>query len=208
MLRQIEVLRELKADRDEVADALRDKADLGALNGIVSMEQFDAVRGDFEKQIGAAYDKFNNQESVWQASILLVVTLVCRLLVIFVKRHLRHHLLQKAIEDHLRELNEKADRIQVVSLRDDINKYLVDFRAQLKFMSDIVGEPKAFATAKKMFRDAACLSCSTPAHMELEEPNKVPALPGVRPPAIGAEAPKQKKECYPGLPIPHPIDPR
>lgn len=66
--KQIEVLRETKSDRDEVADALKDKAGLAALNGLVSRQEFDAVRGDFEKRIGSAYDKFNNQEVVWQVS--------------------------------------------------------------------------------------------------------------------------------------------
>lgn len=64
------MLREVKSDRDEVADALRDKAGLGELNGLVTQQQFNAVRGDFEKRIGSAYDKFNNQEIVWQVSIL------------------------------------------------------------------------------------------------------------------------------------------
>lgn len=66
MWNQIELLRGTKSDRDEVADALRDKAGLGALNGLVTQAQFDAVRGDFEKRIGASYDKFNNQEIIWQ----------------------------------------------------------------------------------------------------------------------------------------------
>lgn len=66
MWKQIEILRDTKSDRDEVADALKDKAGLDALNGLVSRQEFDAVRGDFEKRIGSAYDKFNNQEIVWQ----------------------------------------------------------------------------------------------------------------------------------------------
>ncbi|KAI8428987.1 hypothetical protein MSG28_007579 [Choristoneura fumiferana] len=64
--KQIELIREAKSDRDEVTDALRDKAGIGSLNGLVSLEQFQAVRGDLEKRIRAAYDKFNNQEVVWQ----------------------------------------------------------------------------------------------------------------------------------------------
>lgn len=49
-----------------MADALSDKAGIAALNGLVSMEQYLAVRGDFEKRIGLAYDKFNNKEITWQ----------------------------------------------------------------------------------------------------------------------------------------------
>ncbi|CAG5040304.1 unnamed protein product [Parnassius apollo] len=65
---QIEQLRDTKPDREEVSDALRDKAGLEALNGLVSQQHFDAVRGDFQKSISAAYEKFNNQELIWQAS--------------------------------------------------------------------------------------------------------------------------------------------
>lgn len=53
-----------------MTDALRDKAGIKDLNGLVSLEQFDAVRGDLEKRIASAYDKFNNQEIIWQVGIL------------------------------------------------------------------------------------------------------------------------------------------
>ncbi|CAG9560532.1 unnamed protein product [Danaus chrysippus] len=187
--KQIEILRETKSDREEVADALRDKAGLGALNGLVSQEQFDAVRGDFEKRIGAAYDKFNNQEIIWQ----------------------------KAIDDLLRELNEKADWMQVASLRDDVNANLEKLRQNIKSIMDIVGEPTAAAISKKLFHDTACLSCATPAIMKLEKPDLVPALPAFPKPgdqlATDSDTSKPKEDgdhllCYPGRPIPHPKDPR
>ncbi|OWR54411.1 Glutamine-rich protein 2 [Danaus plexippus plexippus] len=187
--KQIEILRETKSDREEVADALRDKAGLGALNGLVSQQQFDAVRGDFEKRIGAAYDKFNNQEIIWQ----------------------------KAIDDLLRELNEKADWIQVASLRDDVNANLEKLRKNIKSIMDIVGEPNAAAVSKKLFHDTACLSCASPANMELEKPDLIPALPAFPKsgdqPATDSETNKPKEDgdhllCYPGRPIPHPKDPR
>ncbi|XP_060801102.1 serine-rich adhesin for platelets [Amyelois transitella] len=183
--REIEILRGIKSDRDEVADALRDKVGLGTLNGLVSLEQFDAVRGDMEQRIGAAYDKFNNQEIIWQ----------------------------KAIDDLLRELSEKADYSQLVFLREDIQMNLEKLRKRLQEMLDIVGEPQAAAVARKVHRDTNCLSCSTPAFMHLVEPHKVPllpAMPGTRPPTLGAESPAKVEDgsCYPGLPIPHPRDPR
>lgn len=82
-------------------------------------------------------------------------------------------------------------------------------------MFQIVGEPNAAAVTRKLFRDATCLSCATPAHMNLEEPGIVAALPalsGSRPPVYGAEAWKNTKGegdrqlCFPGQPIPHPQD--
>lgn len=68
MWNQIEILRDTKSDRDEVVDALRDKAGLDTLNGLVFRHEYDAVRGDFEKRIGITYEKFDNQEIAWQVS--------------------------------------------------------------------------------------------------------------------------------------------
>ncbi|XP_046960393.1 myosin-9-like [Vanessa cardui] len=187
--KQIEILRGTKSDRDEVADALRDKAGIGALNGLVTQQQFDAVRGDFEKRIAASYDKFNNQEIIWQ----------------------------KAIDDLLRELNEKAGLEQIASLRDDINTNLQKLRNKVHAMMEIVGEPRSAATTKKIIRDTACLSCASPAQMDMIEPNLIPplpALPSKRSPAIEADNFTKPKEdgdrvlCYPGRPIQHPRDPR
>lgn len=185
--KQIEVLRDTKSDRDEVADALRDKAGLAALNGLVSRQEFDAVRGDFEKRIGSAYDKFNNQEVVWQ----------------------------KAIDELLRELSEKADYIQVISLQDSIAKYLDKFNSKIHAMMEIVGEPRAAAISRKMFRDAACLCCATPAH--LDNPKSGPSFPGFpssQLPAMENDGRRKPGDdgdhgvCYPGFPVPHPVDPR
>ncbi|KPI97837.1 Glutamine-rich protein 2 [Papilio xuthus] len=183
---EIEVLREVKPDRDEVADALRDKAGLKALNGLVSQNHFDAVRGDFQKSVAAAYDKFNNQEIVWQ----------------------------KAIDDIFRELSEKADWVQLNSLSNDIDNKLKMLNSRAQLIMDILGEPVAAATTKKLFRDSACLSCSTPAHMETTETDTIPKLPEFPKPAqkgLDTEQtskPTEEHVCIPGRPIPHVIDPR
>lgn len=125
--------------------------------------------------------------------------------------------LQKAIDDLLRELSEKADWIQLVSLQASINQYLEKLKAKIQAMADVVGEPRAATVTRKLHREAECLSCATPAHMELETFKGPPSLPGfgvARPPAIGAEAEATPKEdgdhrvCYPDMPIPHAIDPR
>lgn len=117
----------------------------------------------------------------------------------------------------IKVLNEKADLIQVHSLRDEIDKYFNMIKARMQIIADIVGEPKSAIVSKKVFRDTICISCGSPAHMDLEEPCKVPALskfPSARQPAEGAEAESQYKEggdykpCYPNLPITHARDPR
>lgn len=79
---------------------------------------------------------------------------------------------------------------------------------------DILGEPVAAATTKKLFRDSACLSCSTPAHMEPTESETIPKLPEFPKSAqkgVDTEQtskPAQDNVCIPGRPVPHAIDPR
>lgn len=86
-------------------------------------------------------------------------------------------------------------------------------KARIDGIDEILGEPKAVAVTRRVFRDAACLSCSAPAYMDMAGPGMVPMLPPVRLPGIGAESPEPKEDgdhrvCYPGLPIPHERDPR
>lgn len=113
-------------------------------------------------------------------------------------------------------MSEKADWVQVASLRDDVNNNLEKLRNRVNEMMKIVGEPRAAAISRTLFQNAACLSCSSPAHMQLEEP-RIPTLPAFtkanRQSSIGTDDVKPKEDgdhgiCYPGKPIPHPPDPR
>lgn len=217
--KQIEILRDTKSDREEVADALRDKAGLGALNGLVSRQEFDAIRDEFGNHIKAAYEKFNKQEIVWQVilrtfndrHVKRVRKKQC------IKTYMSYIKFQEAIDDLSKELNDKADWIQVASLQGSINHFLEKFRDKIRMLEEVVGEPRAAAVTRKVFRDAACLSCATPAHMDMESkftPSSLPAFP-LRPPAVGAENTSKPKEdgdhgdvCYPGLRVPHAEDQR
>lgn len=118
----------------------------------------------------------------------------------------------------LRELGEKADLVQLYGLRDEINKYLSAMRSRVQFISDIVGEPKAAIVSRKLFRDTVCISCSSPATMEIEEFEIPPVLPKF-PDRKKADAERMDEKnqikgdgdhkiCYPGLPIPHPRHPK
>ena len=111
-------------------------------------------------------------------------------------------------------LNEKADLVQIQCLKDDINKHLNKFQDRIQIIQDIVGDPKTPMVSRKVFRDAACLSCSTPAHMDSEEQNKEPALAKSTQPAKGDDRKSETKGggdygiCYPNTPIPHQRDQR
>ncbi|KAI8428991.1 hypothetical protein MSG28_007580 [Choristoneura fumiferana] len=148
---KINELQQKKSTRDEVTDALSDKAGIAALNGLVTMEQYQAVRGDFEKRIGHAYDKFNNKEITWQ----------------------------KAIDDLVRELNEKTDLHQLVYLNKEIQKYLTLMRKYLDDMLALVGDIDPITTKRKVERSDNCLSCGTQFNAETDED-----LSETRPPVI------------------------
>lgn len=109
------------------------------------------------------------------------------------------------------KLNEKGDWTQFAALRDSIGKYLNEFRDKIDKLIMIVGEPKAAATSKLLFRNTECLSCGVPARMETM-PSTMPQLPALRKTCtddakdIGEDG--DHRICIQGLPVPHPRDTR
>lgn len=128
---------------------------------------------------------------------------------------MRNFSFQKAIDDLIRELNEKADLIQVLSLQESIDWYVERYGARIRAMEEIVGDLRMTTVSKKLHREVNCLSCSAPAHLELDQYKtgaSSPEFPPSRPPGVGAAKPKEDGDhagiCYPGLPVPHEVDPR
>lgn len=63
---EIELLRDTKADRDEVEDAFRDKAGIELLNGLVTQEEFVANIKEFEKNEDIIRKTMHDEEVMWQ----------------------------------------------------------------------------------------------------------------------------------------------
>lgn len=61
MLEQIELLKTIKADKEEIHDVLADKADACAVNRKVSHDQFDAACDDLSRGIEDALSKLTQQ---------------------------------------------------------------------------------------------------------------------------------------------------
>lgn len=106
--------------------------------------------------------------------------------------------------------------VQLECLKDGMLKHLNELSARMDAIAAIVGEPKTAVITKKLFRDSACICCSTPATMDMETSQQFPKLPKF-PGGKRGEDSENKKEitgdgdtrpCYYGLPILHPIDPR
>ncbi|XP_063361160.1 uncharacterized protein LOC134650184 [Cydia amplana] len=186
--KEIELIRDAKADREEIADVLRDKAGIENLNGMVSAGEFNAICADIETKMNASYNKFNNQELVWQM----------------------------AIDDLAKSIKEKGDWKDIYTLREDINRHLNNLQDKVDKLIEVVGEPRAAAIRKKLFSDTDCVCCGTPASMNIEVPVQLlPNFDKIRASADGAEAPNIPKEdgdhaglCIPGRTVAHPKDAR
>lgn len=68
MLEQIEMLKTVKADREDLEDALADKADTCAVNRKVSHDQFDAACDDLSRGIEESLAKLTQQVSIYRVS--------------------------------------------------------------------------------------------------------------------------------------------
>lgn len=61
MIEQIELLKTVKADREDLEDALADKADACQINRKVSHEQFDAAYDEITKSLENTLEKLRQQ---------------------------------------------------------------------------------------------------------------------------------------------------
>lgn len=100
--------------------------------------------------------------------------------------------LQQAIENLEGRLDQKVDLPVVESLRNSVKDNMQNLKQRISYIAEIVGEPKAAALARKLHRDATCLSCAAPAYMDTEE-CILPILPAVKRPTIGAKIPVEEK---------------
>ncbi|XP_045774266.1 trichohyalin-like [Maniola jurtina] len=160
LLECMEMLREQKADRDEVLDGLRDKADSSRLAGLLTEVEFAEARADFERRIGLCYDKFERQDAVWQ----------------------------EAIKDMKYTTEKKAELVELLSMRDDAQRQLQNLNDKIRVLAAALGEPKAALLTRKMAEGATCGACRERALMELHEATHgaPPRLPALRPPPVGA----------------------
>ncbi|CAH0686038.1 unnamed protein product [Spodoptera exigua] len=159
----VEMLREQKADRDEVFDGLRDKADICRLNGLLHEEDFEHARTVLENELKLCYEKFKKQDHMWMT----------------------------ALKDLKAMAGSKAEIIQLMALKDSATEELRSIQAQLRELYIMLGEPKAAILMRMLAKNAACAACLTPALMEPTDPNyaKPFVMPAFRPPPLGEEEP-------------------
>ncbi|XP_037301117.1 plectin [Manduca sexta] len=175
----VEMLREQKADRDEVQDGLRDKADISRLAGLLTEKVFASSRGELERRLELCHDKFRKQELVWMG----------------------------AIKDLMQITESKAELMQLMAARDDAQLQLRDLHHKLHRLADILGEPTAAMLTRKLARDATCGACMVPALMSPWDANygSPPPLPALRPRPTGAEQ-EPEEPCLRDFEPPPPPD--
>ncbi|XP_025155965.1 glutamine-rich protein 2 [Harpegnathos saltator] len=140
LLEQIEILKTIKADKEDLEDALADKADAQAVSKKVSHDRFDAACDDLARGLMETVDKLNKQELIWQ----------------------------QALDKVQNEIASKVDKIEMTPLKDLVNTRLKSLQEKLKCMAEMKRENEAAGT-KKMLKDVQCISCDKDAVMKTEE---------------------------------------
>ncbi|XP_045524581.1 uncharacterized abhydrolase domain-containing protein DDB_G0269086-like isoform X2 [Pieris brassicae] len=162
----VELLREQKADKDEVADGLRDKADTSRLAGLLTEAEFALARADLERRLAVCHDKFQRQDNVWMT----------------------------AVKDLNKILDGKSEILDLLSCRDEVQKQLQLLHDRLQVLAAVLGEPKAAAVKRQLAAGASCAACGTAALMSPRDATRgaPPRLPALRPPPAGAPS---KEPC-------------
>ncbi|XP_011057138.1 PREDICTED: glutamine-rich protein 2-like [Acromyrmex echinatior] len=143
LLEQIEVLKTVKANKEDLEDALADKADTQAVNRKVSHDQFDAACDGLARGLEEAIDKLTKQESIWQ----------------------------QALDEVQNEIATKVDKGELTPLKDFVDEKLKLLQEKLKIMVEARREIEAAGT-KKLLKDVQCISCDKDVAMRTEEVGK------------------------------------
>ncbi|CAL7944833.1 unnamed protein product [Xylocopa violacea] len=150
LLEQVELLKTIKADREDLEDALADKADAQAINRKVSYDQFDAACDDLAQGLEEAISKLGQQEAIWQ----------------------------EALEEVQKEIEGKVDKMEMSPLKDFVNNRLKLLQEKLKKVAEAREQLEAAGT-KKLLTDVQCISCDKDVVMRMDggQKFKVATLP-------------------------------
>ncbi|CAH1104755.1 unnamed protein product [Psylliodes chrysocephalus] len=155
LVEQIELLKTVKADREDLEDALAEKADACQINRKVSYEQFDQACGDMAKTLDEAINKLTQQEQVWTLALTNIQT----------------------------EVGTKMDKNELNPLRDFINSKLKALQDKFKALTAMKKEQEAAGTKTRFLKNVNCISCDNEVVMRKHmEPNHMPQPYALPPP--------------------------
>ncbi|KAJ2946276.1 hypothetical protein O0L34_g12317 [Tuta absoluta] len=147
LLEQIELLKVIKMDREDMAEAMAEKADIRMLQRKVSHDQFEMACEDLAKGLEHAIGKLNLQESLWQ----------------------------QALDDIQREIETKLDKIELSPVKEFFYKKLKQLQESLKQLADLRRDVEAAGAKRKLLRDVNCISCDANVVMAMENGPCMPA---------------------------------
>lgn len=139
---QIQTIKEEKADKDDVREALMDKADFNTIQNKVSLDQFNATKCDMSKHIVELIQSLSEKEHAWK----------------------------QTIKDIQRILGSKIDHHDIVPLKMYIKTQIDHLQGQLKGLENMKQETEAAGTRSKYLRNVNCVSCDATAMMRRVEP--------------------------------------
>ncbi|CAB3223342.1 unnamed protein product [Arctia plantaginis] len=149
----VDLMKEEKADRDEVADGLKDKANVSRLRGLVKQTTFEETRHNLDNIMTDSHDKFSKQEQGWM----------------------------NALKELNEVIKKKASIMDILSLRETAMQSLNENYEFLRRLEALLGDPQIAILTRKLSRNAYCGPCVTPALMDIFDkrsgaPPKLPAL--------------------------------
>lgn len=151
---QIELLKTIKANKEDLDDALADKADACIINRKVSFSQFDAACDDLSKGIEDALAKLGEQETLWM----------------------------QTLENIQKEVGSKIDKNELAPLQDFVNNKLKALQSKMRTLAGMKGDQEAAGTKSKYLKDVNCISCDKDVVMKKEMDSTLMPRPYSMPP--------------------------
>ncbi|XP_063634030.1 uncharacterized protein LOC134804750 [Cydia splendana] len=149
LLEQIEILKTIKMDREDMAEAMAEKADLRLLARKVSHDQFEMACDDLSRGLDHALGKLNTQEALWQ----------------------------QVLDDVQREIESKLDKMELSPLKEFFETKLRLLQDNLKQMASLRRNVEAAGTKRRLLREVNCISCDADAVMSLENTTPMATKP-------------------------------
>nr|CAD7404552.1 unnamed protein product [Timema poppensis] len=151
LIEELSHLRLMKADKEDLEQALQDKADQNAVNRKVSHEQFDAICDELARNLEEALTKLTKQETLHS----------------------------QAMDDIQREIENKLDKIEISPLKEFVNQKLKSLQERLKALAAMRRDVESAGTKKRLLRHVNCISCDKDVVMRMDE--GTPSIPAPEP---------------------------
>ncbi|KAH0539813.1 hypothetical protein KQX54_008289 [Cotesia glomerata] len=140
LIEQIDLLKILKADKEDLEDALTDKADIEIVNSKVSNDLFDSTIHDLTQSLEAIESKLTEQENTWSDALDTIQQIV----------------------------DNKLDKVEISPIIDNINDEFQVIQKKFEDLEEERQKNEAAGT-KKILNDVLCISCNKNVLMRMDQ---------------------------------------